>query len=80
MKHLTLVLGTNHVTVHVFVQFCKAVTHAPVCVLPTGPTRLCRGYVAPSITFVIPGPRRVWKVGSVARWLPPLPVDPEWMT
>ena len=23
-----------------------------------------------------PGPRRVWKVGSVARWLPPLPVDP----
>ena len=23
-----------------------------------------------------PSPRRVWKVGSVARWLPPLPVDP----
>ena len=23
-----------------------------------------------------PGPRRVWKVGSVARWLPPLPRDP----
>ena len=23
-----------------------------------------------------PGPRRVWKVGSVARWLTPLPRDP----
>ena len=23
-----------------------------------------------------PGPRRVWKVGSVARWLPPLPASP----
>ncbi len=23
-----------------------------------------------------PDPRRVWKVGSVAHWLPPLPLNP----